>query len=458
MLLYRCAIRSVLEYGCEAFDSASSFQKKRLDKIQYSALKIACGAMVGTSLAALQVECGDPPLDLRRKMQIANIATKAKIIPNHPVKNIFVPPKGREGQDWRRFVFGRFTQAEQPAAKRAEALNSKIDNLSPVSVSPPSTPPWMFIPPAFDERLIGLQKDDPSLLPRARELIGTYRNSTHIYTDASKINERAAIGVYVQIEKLKTAMRVTDNVSIYTAELTAIKWSLEWMARPDGPKEMALFTDSYSSILSLKNSANASKSALVASVLTIISNIQKSDRKISLIWVPSHIGIPGNEIADGLAKEAIKQPEIQIDIPPELADLKRVIRREVMTEWQARWNSAPESRHYWSLETKISNRIKFASTNRKKEVVISRLRLGKCRLNHNMKKINLHKTGLCETCGEEETIEHWLLHCKNTVQLRNEIESSCKKMQKPTTLQTILNSEICHGIIFKWTQDNHQEL
>ena len=170
------------------------------------------------------------------------------------------------------------------------------------------------------------------------------------------------------------------------------------------------------------------------------------------------MGIRGNEMADCLAKEATKHPEIEIEIMPEIFDIKRTIRRELLNEWQTRWDSAQESRHYWSLEKKVSNKIKFKTTNRKKEVIISRLRLGKCRLKQNLKRMNLHETGLCETCGTEETIEHWLLHCEETTQLGMELGNFCKRIQKPTTLQTILNSEICHDIIYKWIQNNPKEL
>ena len=458
MLFYRCAIRSVMEFGCEAFDSASESQKQRLEKIQYSALKTACGAMVGTSLAALQIECGDPPLDIRRKMLITNLATKTKIIPNHPTKDVFVPPRGQEGVKWRWFFHRKVKEAEHPAAKRTAALNKIVDKFNPVPLTPSLTPPWKLIPPLFNEGLVGLKKDDPSIVQRAKELIATYTDSRHMYTDASKIDNVAAVGIYIPEKDMKIAKRVTNDVSIYTAELTAIKCGLEWMAQPDGPHKIALFTDSYSSMISLKNSANAQKSALVESVLTLASNLSKEGKTITLIWVPSHVGIRGNEMADCLAKEATKHPEIEIEIMPEIFDIKRTIRRELLNEWQTRWDSAQESRHYWSLEKKVSNKIKFKTTNRKKEVIISRLRLGKCRLKQNLKRMNLHETGLCETCGTEETIEHWLLHCKETTQLGMELGNFCKRIQKPTTLQTILNSEICHDIIYKWIQNNPKKL
>jgi hypothetical protein len=67
--IYRALIRSLLDYGAVALDSAPPSTKARLDTIQTKALKIACGAMRGTALSALQNECGEMPLGLRRRNQ-----------------------------------------------------------------------------------------------------------------------------------------------------------------------------------------------------------------------------------------------------------------------------------------------------------------------------------------------------------------------------------------------------
>ena len=307
MLYYRCSIRSVIEYGCEAFDSASSTCKGRLDRLQHAALRTACGSMTCTGLAALQVECGDPPLDLRRKMLIANFATKTKIIPNHPAREIFEPVGKQQTRKWKqffhRYCFRRKQKVSKaPMAKRVSVLNEMVAKLKPKELATPAMPPWKYNPPHFDEGLVGLTKEDPTLLPRALELLDTYRDHTRMYTDASKIGSRVAVGGFVPRSSCRFSLRVTDDVSIFTAELTAIKKGMEWMARPDGPAKLALFTDSYSSVLALKNSANANKSPLVASTLALIDSIMREGREVTVIWVPSHVGITSNEAADRLAK------------------------------------------------------------------------------------------------------------------------------------------------------------
>src|SRR6218665_287135 len=89
-MVYRALIRSVLDYGCIAYESASTTQERVLDTIQCKVLTIASGELRGTSLAALQVDCGEMPLHLRRKQQMMEFVMKVEGIPDHPTQTITV--------------------------------------------------------------------------------------------------------------------------------------------------------------------------------------------------------------------------------------------------------------------------------------------------------------------------------------------------------------------------------
>ena len=47
--IYRATIKSTLDYGSEAFDLSYKQNKRVYDSIQFQALKICCGSMIGTS-------------------------------------------------------------------------------------------------------------------------------------------------------------------------------------------------------------------------------------------------------------------------------------------------------------------------------------------------------------------------------------------------------------------------
>jgi len=92
-MIYISLIRSVLDYGAVALhvDSMSESNKKKLDVIQMQALRIASGAMCGTANSAidLQVDMGEPPLQLRRLQQQLQYAAKVKSTHDHPTSTVF---------------------------------------------------------------------------------------------------------------------------------------------------------------------------------------------------------------------------------------------------------------------------------------------------------------------------------------------------------------------------------
>ena len=56
MNLYKALIRSTFDYGCILYSSACKNSLKKLDRIQFKAIRIALGAMKTTPTSALLVE------------------------------------------------------------------------------------------------------------------------------------------------------------------------------------------------------------------------------------------------------------------------------------------------------------------------------------------------------------------------------------------------------------------
>ena len=53
----------------------------------------------------------------------------------------------------------------------------------------------------------------------------------------------------------------------------------------------------------------------------------------------------------------------------------------------------------------------FLNKIRHKEVLITRMQLGRCSLNHYMFKMKKHEDRLCRICRVKENIEHYVMHC-----------------------------------------------
>ena len=56
-------------------------------------------------------------------------------------------------------------------------------------------------------------------------------------------------------------------------------------------------------------------------------------KKVQFCWIPAHVGIQGNEIADKLAKQAAKYPNVKFDSIPH-SDLRETIRSHIKRKWQ----------------------------------------------------------------------------------------------------------------------------
>ena len=101
------------------------------------------------------------------------------------------------------------------------------------------------------------------------------------------------------------------------------------------------------------------------------------------------------------------------------------------------WTNGTTGRHYSKIEPLVNGDVKYVSSHRVKEVKITRLRLGKCKLNAYLHEIGLHPNGLCEKCKTPETTEHHLLQCENAVS--NAVQQACRQLKIKPTLSEILS-------------------
>ena len=61
-----------------------------------------------------------------------------------------------------------------------------------------------------------------------------------------------------------------------------------------------------------------------------------ANKDIILCWVPSHVGIRGNEKADSAAKSALGLPRAKVGVP--YTDFKYLISQYIFSTWQDDWN------------------------------------------------------------------------------------------------------------------------
>ena len=293
LTIYRTLVRSVLDYGAAAYDSASTTQLQKLDRVQYSALKLCYGAMTTTAASALQVESGETPLKLRRLQQQIKFAINVKATTAHVAQNVL--------EDHWTTHYGRFNDNNRPLAVKVSKFFENIE-ASVAGVTLGNIPPWQVVAPNIDLSLTKevSKKEAPNVLAiLARDKIDQqYGDYVQIYTDASKdTSGRVGIGCHIlstsTFQGTDKVARLTDGVAVHTGELAAIRMALENVRQLEHTtthRRYAIFTDSLSTINNFISNQSLSRPNLLVETVELLQNINS---QVTLIWVPSHVGIPG---------------------------------------------------------------------------------------------------------------------------------------------------------------------
>ncbi|GBN53715.1 hypothetical protein AVEN_24938-1 [Araneus ventricosus] len=124
---------------------------------------------------------------------------------------------------------------------------------------------------------------------------------------------------------------------------------------------------------------------------------------IIFCWVPSHVGISGNETADAIAKFASAFLLRALSYP----DIKKSFVSHLFSAWQQTWSlqsnnklhSVKPSIGLWSIEP-----------TREVDVKLTRLRVGHTRFTHKH-LIFGERAPVCPTCHQNFTVHHILIEC-----------------------------------------------
>ena len=98
---------------------------------------------------------------------------------------------------------------------------------------------------------------------------------------------------------------------------------------------------------------------------------------VTICWIPSHIGVSGNEIVDHLAKEALSNNDIQCPLKPSVHELYQIIEEGILKEWQVFWDLENKGRFYHRIQPQTSYKVKYSDEHKEKQTAITHLRLGK---------------------------------------------------------------------------------
>jgi ribonuclease HI len=276
-------------------------------------------------------------------------------------------------------------------------------------------------------------------------------NEIVFYTDGSLKDNLAGAGLYQPRDDLRDFLSLGTDISVFQAEVVAISMAAtKCLERDYKNQKILICSDSKAALGALTNWTIESK--LVLECRNLLKSVCTSN-ELTLVWVPGHSQIEGNEIADELARKGSSC--LPIGCWPTIP-IPYSFHRASVKDW-----SLKEHTKYWNSVTtcKESKLFNEAASEKKSTYLLSisksNIRLicsvltGHCKLNLHLSRMKLVSNPLCSKCQESnESALHFVCDCPFYSRLRYKIfnkffieKTQASKLSIQSLLRFITDSE-----------------
>ena len=239
------------------------------------------------------------------------------------------------------------------------------------------------------------------------------------------------------------------------AEMVAILESLRFlMSKPY--TSCVIFSDSLSAIEAIESGSYMSP--IHQNIKYYLHHLWRQGVQVVLCWIPSHVGIRGNEVADGLAKEALLRQAIDYSVLLDITDLYGILEKHLLNVWQSLWDSEKKGRFYYNIQPEVSFDVKYYDICKAKQTCITRLRFGKCMLGDILHMIGKRGNNQCEHCHVKEDVAHFLLDCSLFEEFQVERNNCLLEKGIIPSVETLLGNAESFDNVWKYVLNTQKSL
>lgn len=300
----------------------------------------------------------------------------------------------------------------------------------------PSLPPHSTRPPLVICESLPLPQRKANVLTTVAKsaalerLDDDYKGWLQVYTDASinKAKKTATVAITIPEMDFDVAGRLNFVTSSTTAELVAIWGALESIKNITLPTKAVILTDSKCALQQLQRTDK--RTPLLARVALEARTVEDLGWTLAMQWIPSHVGISGNERADTLAARAHDD-----QAPTFLLDRFNEAHRLIHDELQ-QFHPHPGVAIGKPPPTIPRNLLRADAS------LLHRLRAGCPYTGKRLHMMGRKKDPNCPDCGDPEDSEHALLLCPAHEEPRRTLlQSYAQAGLVHATVSDILNPE-----------------
>ena len=367
------------------------------------------------------------PIECRANIRRARFMLKVKSQAHHPLHDaVCTPPRRRHGTDW----------IQEMHQCYADLMENDV-NVDPGRTTTLS--PWEDLP--YTCRAVGTRTMSPDVM-RTQAL--QYINNPcpdvtrTYYTDGSS-NERR-VGAAFVTEERQISIRLNDDATVLDAEMTAIFAAL--VDALDHGVVPVIHTDSLNAVHILRTIKRQTNTT-AHNIARVAESFQ---RKPIINWVPAHVGIPGNELADRAAKKALRRRNVKLEVnrSPYKAACQIRVKAAAANQRLVDYNAGVETQWHKTLKLDASQRNHLMMMDRGTQKAIWKLRFRSKTYAQAARQEDAH----CKHCDSNVSCicDHWLHECPamavHHMRLRAYLPDEQKHFRGKQLSSALLNSQV----------------